>query len=256
VDLRALEAHAVALFLHVVRAGGFFAAVPLFGRQRDTAFVRLVLALALGAMSWWTRGAPTTSPHGVLAFGTLAAREAFVGLALGWAVGLMLEMVVGAGEIIGNEMGFSMARAINPESGIDSSVMSQMLQVTAFLLALQFDLHHEALRVLQRTYEACPVGDTVSLLPIQAGLTALVGGSITKALEYALPVLGVMLLLTIGLVLLGRAVPQLNLMDFGFAARVLVALAAAAWFLADGTPFLVSTFRSFLDGAAALFPGR
>jgi flagellar biosynthetic protein FliR len=255
-DLRLLEGHAIGLFLHVVRAAGFFVTVPLFGRQVDTAIVRLVLALSLGSMFWWVAGKQLPVPGGIAALALMGMREAFVGLVLGFAISLMTHSLVAAGEILANEMGFSMARIVNPESGADSSVVSQLLQVVGFLLILALDLHHEALRVLQQTYLACPVGESLALEPIWAGLHTLVGASITVAVSYAFPVLGVMLLLTVGMVLLGRAVPQINLMEFGYAARVLVALAAAAWFLADGTPFLVSSFQDFLDGARAMFPSR
>jgi len=74
------------------------------------------------------------------------------------------------------------------------------------------------------------------------------------ALQYALPLLSLMLLLSAGMVLLGRAVPAINLMEFGFALRVLLALGALALFLVEGTPFLLQTFRALLDGAAAMFP--
>ena len=51
-----------------------------------------------------------------------------------------------------------------------------------------------------------------------------------------------------------RAVPSINLMEFGFALRVLVALGALALFLGEGTPFLLQSFRGILDRAAAMFP--
>src|SRR5262249_25887052 len=151
-DLRLLEGHAVALFLHLVRAGAFCGSAPLFGRLRDTAFLRLCLGLALGSVFWWVGRQPVAVPHSLLLLGTLAVREACVGLALGFATGLLLHVLVAAGEIVGNEMGFAMAHTINPESGADSTVVAQVFQVFGFLLILQFDLHHEVLRVLEHTY--------------------------------------------------------------------------------------------------------
>jgi flagellar biosynthetic protein FliR len=181
-------------------------------------------------------------------------REAFVGLVLGFALGLLTTVLVAAGEIISTEMGFAMARAMDPESGTEATVMSTLFQVIGYLLILQFDLHHEALRILEQTFRACPVGGPLQLGPIQDGLGALVGASIVVAVQYALPVLAVMLVLTVGLVLLGRAVPHINLMEFSFAARVLLALLAAAFFLTEGAPFLLRSFAGLLGGARAMFP--
>jgi flagellar biosynthetic protein FliR len=243
------------LTLHMARSLGFMAVVPLFGRQRDTMFLRLILASVLGVVFWWVGGRPGQMPLGVIDFAVLVARESFVGFALGFAMSIMTGLLFAAGEIISVEMGFSMARAVNPESGIDATVISQLCQVFGFLLILQLDIHHDALRVLADTYEACPVGEPFALEPVWLGVRALVMGSIVLAVQYAFPILGIMLLLTVTLVLLGRAVPHINLMEFGFTARVLVGLIAASYFLTNGTPFLERSFEAILETARAMFPG-
>jgi flagellar biosynthesis protein FliR len=253
-DLLLAQDYATSFFLHVVRAGAFFAVVPLFGRQTDSFILRLVLSIALGGVFWWVGDQRIDTPGNVLALGVIAMREVVIGIALGFALSTMTSMLQSAGEIVSSEMGFSMARTMNPESGTDATVVSQLLQVVGFLLILQFDLHHEALRVLEQTYRACPIGQPFDLEPICMGLQALIGGSVQLAVQYCFPVLGMMLLLSVAMVLLGRAVPQINLMEFGFALRVLLALGAMAWFLVEGSPFLVHTFHAILDGARDMFP--
>jgi flagellar biosynthesis protein FliR len=254
-DLLLAQDYATSLLLHVTRTGAFFAVVPLFGRQIDSLILRLVLATALGAIFWWVGEQRVETPGNVLALGVMAVRECVIGTALGFALSTMTSMLVSAGEIVSTEMGFSLARSMNPESGIDATVVSQLLQVFGFLLILHFDLHHDALRVVEQTFQACRVGQPFDFAPIWEGLRALVGGSVQLALQYSLPILGLMMLLSVAMVLLGRAVPAINLMEFGFALRVLLALAASAWFLVEGTPFLLSAFQSVLHGAATMFPG-
>ncbi|HLQ36746.1 MAG TPA: flagellar biosynthetic protein FliR [Planctomycetota bacterium] len=250
----ALPAFATSLFLHLVRTSAFMAVVPVFGRQRDSMFLRLVLALTMAVVFWWVGQQQVPLPGSVLALGVMAVREAVVGVALGFAVLIITTVAVAAGEIVSTEMGFSMARALDPESGSESSVMSQLFQVFAFLLILHFDLHHEVLRILEQTFRSIPVGAPFDLQPIWFGLRGLVAASLLLALQYAFPVLGVMLLLTTALVLLGRAVPNINLMEFGYAARVLLALLAGAYFLAQGSPFLVRSFAGLLGSTRAMFP--
>jgi flagellar biosynthesis protein FliR len=254
-DLTTAEDYAVSLFLHVTRVGAFFAVVPLFGRQLDSLMLRLVLALSLGAVFWWVGDQRVVVPDSLLAAGVMTVREGVIGIALGFALSTLTSLLVSAGEVISSEMGFSLARTMNPESGIDATVVSQLLQVLGFLLILHFDVHHEALRVLETTYRNCPVGSGFDIGPVWAGLQTLVAGGLHLALHYAFPVLGIMLLLSAGLVLLGRAVPHINLMEFGFAARVLVALGVLTLFVGEGTPFLLQAFRGILDVAAAMFPG-
>lgn len=253
-DLSLLHDHATSLFLHVTRVGAFFAVVQIFGRQADSIMLRLVLAVSLGGVFWWVGTQRIETPTSLFALGVMAVREGVVGLALGFALSTLTSLLVSAGEIISMEMGFSLARTMNPESGVDATVVSQLLQVFGFLLILHFDLHHEALRVLEQTFRACPVGEPFDITPIWHGLQAMVGTSVQIALQYSVPILASMFLLSVGLVLLGRAVPAINLMEFGFALRVLLALFAVSLFLVEGTPFLIQSFRALLDGAREMFP--
>ena len=254
-NLESLDEYAVSLFLHLVRVGSFLAVVPFFGRQVDSQFARLVLAVSFGTIFWWVGEQAVEPPSGLMEMGVMAIREGVVGLALGFAMSTLTSMLVSAGEIISSEMGFSLARTMNPESGTDATVFSQLLQVRGMILILQFDLHHEALRIVGETFEACPVGRPYDVEPIWLGLRTLVSGSVAMALQYAFPVLGIMMLMSIGMVLLGRAVPAINLMEFGFALRVIAAMAVTAFFLVESAPFLLNVFRAFLDQSRALFGG-
>jgi flagellar biosynthesis protein FliR len=253
-DFELLQTWTTSLFLHLVRTGAFLFVVPLFGQQRDSIHLRLVLSVALGGIFWWVGPHSVQLPEGLLALGVTAVREAFVGLSLGFALSTLLVVLVSAGEVISSEMGFSMARIMNPETGTDATVVSQLFQVFGFLLVLHFNLHHEALRILEQTFAAIPVGACFDLEPIWQGIRLLLSQSLLFSLQYAIPVLAVMVLLTGTLVLVARAVPNINLMEFAFAARVLLALLASAWFLVDGAPFLCRCFESLLDSTRSMFP--
>ncbi|MEO6594116.1 MAG: flagellar biosynthetic protein FliR [Planctomycetota bacterium] len=253
-DFLLAQDYATSLFLHIVRVGAFFAVVPIFGRQVDSMVLRLVLAVSLAAVFWWVGDQRVATPHHILTLGVMAVREGIIGIALGFALSTLTSLLVSAGEVISSEMGFTLARTINPESGVDATVVSQFLQVFGFLLILHFDLHHEALRLVEQTFRSCRVGQPFALEPIWEGLKALIGASVLLAVQYSLPLLGIMLLLSVGMVLLGRAVPAINLMEFVFALRVLLALGVLSFLIVEGTPFLLQTFRGLLDGAGAMFP--
>ena len=250
---RELAVFLPALVLHFVRAGAFFVAMPLFGQQSDSRMLRLVLAVALATIFWWLGPKSLPLRGGMLELGVLAAREAAIGLLAGFAVGLLTAALSTAGELISNEMGFSMAQIVNPETGKTSAVVSELFEVTGFLLIFALDLHHEVLRVLGACYEALPVGREFDIAPIWDKLRASIGDTLEWALRYAMPVLAVMLLTTAALVMLSRAVPNINLMEFSYGARILLAVLTAAYFLGEGMPFLVEVFETLLGRAKVLF---
>jgi len=243
-----------AFVLHVLRAGAFLLAMPVFGSQKDSRVLRLVLAVASGGMFFALQPNPVDLGHGsALELGVLAVREVLVGLGAGLACSMMVHLMTSAGELISHEMGFAMAQAVNPETGRNSTVVSQLFQLIGFLLILQLDLHHGLLRFLNHLYEWIPVGSMPDFESIYEGLRELIGLTMEFSVQYALPVLAVMLLLTATLVVLARAVQNINLMEFSFGLRILLALLSSAWFLSEGTDFLKFAYASILERAALAF---
>ena len=252
-DLQGVVIYLPAMLLHIVRAGAFFVAMPLFGIQRESRMLRLILAVSLAAIFWGVGEHIVIVDGGILELMVMALREAVIGLAAGFGLGLMTTFLVSAGEIISHEMGFSMAKTINPETGHTSAVFSQILQTIGALLILQLDIHHDVIKVLGRSYEILQIGQPFDIEPIFKVLTTLIGKSMVIATEYALPVLGVMLLLTSVLVMLARAVQHINLLEFTFGVRILLALFSSAFFLVEGTPFLIQAFAEMIVEAKRMF---
>ena len=253
-ELVALFPLVPALLLHVVRATAFLSVVPLFGTQSESRMVRLVLGLALATIFWWI--SPKFVAVGSVAeLGMLAAREALIGVAAGYAVTLLTAALVTAGEIVSNEMGFSMAQVLDPLTGKSTPVASSLFEVMGYLLLFGTSLHHDVLRVLGASYEMLPVGRGFDIAVVYERISALVTDAIEYGLRYAVPILAVMSLLTAALVILSRAVPNLNLMEFSWGLRILLALLAACWFIAEGRPFLLDMFADLLQKAQVLFRG-
>ncbi len=247
--------HIPLVMLHVVRAGAFFVTAPTFGTQADSRMLRLVLACALGLSTWLISDRGDVAVRGLLDLGMLAAREAMVGLALGFAVAQTIAALSSAGEILSHEMGFAMAQVVDPESGRPMPVMAQFFETIAMLLVFALDLHHDVLRALVGMQEVQPVGRAFDPAPVLAGLSQLVADALTYGLRYAMPVLGVMVVVTVVLVVLARAVPNINLMDFSFGLRILLAMLACLYFLVESMPFVEAMFRDVIARAVGIFEG-
>lgn len=253
-ELRALFPLLPAIVLHIVRSTAFFATVPLFGSQGDSKMLRLLLAVSLGLIFWWI--SPKVVPvSGLMDLGLLAIREAFLGALAGFAVSLLTAALVTAGEIISNEMGFSIAQVMDPLTGRSTPVASSLFEVMGYLLLFGTGLHHEVIKVLAATYEMVPVGRGFDLGLVELRISTLVSETIEYGLRYAMPTLAVMSLLTAALVILARAVPNLNLMEFSWGLRILLAIVASCWFLSEGRTFLISMFEDVLSKGQVLFRG-
>ena len=256
------------LMLHFVRAGAFFVAIQLFGSQNESKTFRLILAISLGATFWWvdddklmhdiaggSSGLELLRTGGFLSLGLLVALDSLVGLAAGFAVSMIVHAMAIAGEILNHDMGFAMAQVMDPITGRSHAVMSQFFQTIVILMVFGLNFHHGIIRVLARTYELIPVGQGFNIEPVFHRLNDLISFSISSALRYAFPVMGILVLLTAVLVMLARAVQNINLMEFSFGLRIVLGIFSAIFFLGEGMPFLQLLIETILVAAADLFEG-
>lgn len=250
------------LLLHFVRAGAFLLAMQLFGRQGDSKMARLIITMALAAIMWWVDddkllrelGGEAVIVQGQwLRLGVMCAVDASVGFAAGFAVNIISQAMAVAGEIISHDMGFAMSQMMDPVTGRSHTVMSQLLQVIVILTIFALDIHHDFLRVLVVLYEKVPVGQGYEIEPVFENLNSLISFALEFAMRYAFPIMGVLVLLTAVLVMLARAVQNINLMEFSFGLRILVAIFAAIYFLAEGMPFLIAFAGEVVERATNLF---
>ncbi len=241
--------------LHVLRTSAFVFFLPGLGQGSDARWLRLVLGVALGAIFWWMGDRTGTMPSGLAHFLGLGVGELLIGAAVGYVVQLVSAILTVAGEIVAQEMGFTMAQALDPITGASTQVVSQFMQVIGVLTMFSLDLHHDFLRALAAAFAAVPVGHGFDIAQISERHGALVTMALEAGVRFAMPILAVMMVLTAALAVLSRAVPNINLMEFSFGLRILLAMGMALLLLTEGMPGLIGSMQTITTGAIALFRG-
>ena len=224
------------LMLMVFRTGGMIFTFPIFGRHGDSRFGRLTICVAMGALLYLPNPVILRLPESFVVFAVAAAREVLVGMLLGMGLNTIFSTLRFAGEIIGYDMGLNMSRAIDPNTGESGVVMSTLLEVLAILLFFRINGHHMVFRLLSKVNRILPLGKAFDVHAAASGLTSLGSVLLTNAMLIAAPVFAMMLMLTIVMLILSRAVPQINLMEFGFALRIIIALLGCVIFIPRAIP--------------------
>jgi flagellar biosynthetic protein FliR len=263
-DAAVMEAQALSflatLFLVFCRVGAFALASPPFSQPGVPVRVRLALGIGISLLlAGGARSSPAViegalSDAGLLALAVL--REAALGLALGLAVTAIFSAIRMAGEIVGIEMGFHMAAAIDPQTGQSVPTLAQLYEITGWLLFLAIDGHHFLIGALGSSFLSIPVGSFTLRPALAASFVQLVGVAMQSAILIACPLLALLFATSVTIALLARAVPNLHLLDFGYPVRTAVAIGAVAVVLPRSRPAFEALFRvaeSWLAGA--LRPG-
>ncbi|MEC4720719.1 type III secretion system export apparatus subunit SctT [Noviherbaspirillum sp. CPCC 100848] len=204
----------MALFYTMPRILAMFAVIPIFGRQQMPNLLRMAIASGLGVIV-----APTLlagmqagmAPQGLALVG-LVVKECFIGLVLGYLIAIPFWGFEAIGFIIDNQRGASIAATINPLTGHDSSPLGILFNqafIVFFLIAGGFGL---MLDILYNSYAQWSVflwwpKIDQSVVPL---LLAQLDGLVNMAVLLAAPAIIAMFLAEIGLALVSRFAPQLQ----------------------------------------------
>lgn len=214
------------------RVGGLMTAAPLFSNHAIPRQVRvgftLIFSLALVPLV-----APHTGPIPdslpVLAGGVL--KDALFGMSLGYLARVLFSCVEMAGYFVDTQIGFGFINLINPFSEQQASLLSgfqYQLAVTVFLLA---DGHHALLGALYRSCLAVPPGAIAIHGAFGLAMGPMLKLMFLLGLQMALPATAVLLMVDVGLGLIARMVPQINVFIVGLPAKIILGLMTVALLL-------------------------
>lgn len=154
------ETYIVGFILLFFRFGALFMAVPIFSHNSIPASTKAAMAFFFTIVFYPSMpplDMPITTPSIVLAI----LSELLFGLAIGTILQLAFNVITFAGGQISFMMGFSMASAIDPQSGISMPIISQFLSLMALMILFAVDLHHWMLLFIDGSLQNIPLGGFV-----------------------------------------------------------------------------------------------
>lgn len=204
----------------MLRISALLLAAPVFSLRALTLRIRILLALSLTWLVYplhtWPKIDPL-SPAGLL--------EIFNQLSIGLLMGLMLQVVTAsilvAGQSISNAMGLSIATLIDPNLG-NVPVIAQFLLILSTLIFVGLGGHAILLALLIESFSSMPIGKLMLTQAAWSQLAAWSSMMFLGALLMALPVMVTLLFINVGMGIVTRAAPSLNIFSVGFPAMIAV----------------------------------
>lgn len=247
-----LSAWLAALIFPLTRMLAFVASSPIFGNRQLPARIKLGFALALTLVIGPTVAIPpgleVASAPGLLAL----VQQIGVGLMMGFALRLVFSAVELAGDIAGMQMGLGFATFYDPVNASHTPVLAQFLGIVAALAFLALDLHLAMLAALAESFQAFPISAVPPAAPGFKTLAEWGGRLFVFGLQFALPLIGVLLIVNLALGILTRSAPQLNIFAVGFPITLAIGFIALAQTLPLLTPLLESFTRLALDTVSTM----
>jgi flagellar biosynthetic protein FliR len=204
----------VPLFLVILaRIAGILAAIPGIGARTVPARVRIGLVLGLTLILLPVVGS-RVNPLGVALphLLPLAFTEFMVGMVLGMSIQFVLAAIEMAGELVGIQMGLNLIGVLDPIAGAQIPVLGEFMSVLASLVFFAIDGHHVVLEALVSSFQLVPpLGVHLSGAVVE-GVLNLAVGMFVLALKVGAPIMTALFIVTFGIGMLGRTIPQFNVL--------------------------------------------
>ena len=238
-SLQSISVYLMLLMVSSLRIGAFLVASPFFGSRMIPLQVRIVFSIALGIGIMRHVEFPSLNILMGTSLLPIIFQEVFVGLACGMVLSICFSSVILAGEKIAATSGLAFAAQIDPTSGAQSPVISQIFQL--FLLILFFSLngHLVIFDLIYKSFDLLPIGSFYEFETLIEKSIRSSNSLYYNAVVIVLPIVSILFFMNLGIGFITKSAPQLNLFSFGFPLTILGTF-FALYFSVDALQFVFS----------------
>lgn len=228
------------------RIGGVIMLLPGFSEPAIPARIRLGFALVLAICL-----APTLAdrvPDAATSAWGMAfqvASETLIGALIGGAARFLMTALATAGQIVGLEIGLAFAQTADPTMTQSGQLTAVFLSILGVALLFATGLHHMFLRGVVGSYDLIslgappPVGDAAELALQTASTSFRVG------FQIAMPVVAAGLIFRVGLGVLSRLIPQIQVFFIALPLQIMGGLVVFALGLSAGMLIWLDSMQSY-----------
>ncbi|MBI3435394.1 MAG: flagellar type III secretion system protein FliR [Proteobacteria bacterium] len=253
IDVSFLPALAAAFLLVFARIGAMIMLLPGLGELSVPVRVRLTIALVLSALMVPLHRGAYNVDLALLGPVLLAlAQEMAIGGFLGMTARLTISALQVAGSVIAQQLGLGFVTAVDPTQGQQGLIVGNFLTLLGITLIFATDLHHLVFAALNDSYALFKPGELPSLGDMAAQTTRTIAGAFRIGVQLSGPFLVFGLLFNIGLGVLSRLMPQMQVFFVGLPLSILVGFLLLLFVVGA----MMVTFLAYTEGVLrALAPG-
>ncbi len=249
-----LPVEAFAFLLVFARLGAMIMILPALGETGVPPRIRLALALSVSFLIYTVvRTSLPPMPASPFRLGIMLVFEILIGIMIGASIRLLLSALHTAGTIIAMESGLALAQAFDPAQGAQSALMSTFLTLMAVVLIFITNMHHMMISAMYDSYTLFPVGGDLKMNDFAEIVINTVANSFLIGVQIASPFIVYGLVFNIGLGILARLMPQLQVFFIAMPLNIMAGFLILGIVLAAGMNWFLQHMESSL--AAFLVPG-
>lgn len=220
-----LPATAFSLFIIFARIGPMVMILPGIGEHSIPMQIRLAFALMLTVCIYpIVVGKLPPLPTSLMGLVGMMLQELLIGFAFGGLIKLIASGLQVAGNVISFQSGLSFAQTADPMTGRTDSVFSSFLMVLGTTMILVMDLHHLIIGAIYDSYMMFPVNGALDVPLFSNAALMIVAGAFKIGVQLATPFIVFGLIFFLGLGVLARLIPQIQVFFIAMPANIYIGM--------------------------------
>jgi flagellar biosynthetic protein FliR len=245
IDVSLLPALAAAFMLVFARIGAMVMLLPGLGEVNIPARAKLSIALMLTLIILpLHRSAYNVDTSSIVPLLLLMVHEIVIGIVLGATARVTLSALQVAGSIIAQQLGLGFVTSVDPTQGQQGVLIGNFLTILGITLLFATDTHHLVIAALNDSYKIFAPGEIMSSGDVAALATSAFAAAFKIGTQLAAPFLVFGLVFNMGLGVLARLMPQMQVYFVGVPLSIIIGFLIFAVVLAT----MMGTYLDYFIG--------
>lgn len=216
--------HLEFFLLILVRISGFMVAAPIFSLRNVPMRVKTLLAIAFAVVVFHVVPYREVEYSTTIEYAFVVITEMLAGLIMGFMANVAYYILSFAGQIIDQEIGFSMVNQYDPITSSQVTITGNLYTYAVMLMVVITNMHHYLIRAITDSFTVIPVGSVVLDFNIYEVMKRFVVDYFVLGFRIVLPIFASLLVVNTILAILARVAPQMNMFVIGLQLKVFVGL--------------------------------
>lgn len=184
---------------------------PIFGRKTIPPVVKVALSFLLALFTYGLIEQKDIVVTNLFVYGFLLIKELLVGFIAGFIMQLFLSILTLGGEFMDFNMGISMSKIYDPQSNVSMALSASIINAMFIMIFFATNAHLTMIKIFVTLGQISPYGDLSLPTDVFVDVVSLFSLVLAYAIKLALPIMAIEFITEIGVGLLMKAVPQINI---------------------------------------------
>lgn len=237
-------AQVLLLLIILIRVGPLIFLMPVTGSRGVPTQVKVLLSLMIALILVpVVKIEPSSLPQSALGFGIFVLMEFLFGGILALFARFVFAAVETAGQMIGVQMGMGMAGTMDPQFGVQVSLVGFFWNLVAVLLFLSIDGHHLFFKTLADSFTWIKPGGMQITRATYQGILQGASNMFVLAVKIMAPAGAALFFSHVAMGIIAKTVPQIPILIVGLPMNLAIGLIFVGLSLSYLSPLMISNFE-------------